>query len=367
VRQVQAPEALRLAGAGHRVVDVREPFEWDAGHVAGATHIPLAALPARMEAELPDRSAPLLLYCRTGSRSGRAAQFLAARGYTSVVNLADHIERWQALGGAWETVAQPLTEEQRRRYGRQLLMPEIGAKGQRRLLDARVLLLGAGGLGSPAALYLAAAGVGTLGLVDDDVVDESNLQRQVLHATARIGQSKTASTRVALEALNPGVRVVEHPERLVADNVERLIADYGAVVDGSDSFETRYLLNDAAVRLRKPVVHASVYRWEGQVTTFIPFEGPCYRCLYPTRPPEELAPDCSVAGVIGVLPGMAGMLQAGEVLKLMLGVGQTLAGRLLTFDASTSEFTEVRVERDPGCPACGDGAATSRAMPAQAT
>jgi molybdopterin/thiamine biosynthesis adenylyltransferase len=296
----------------------------------------------------------MLLYCHTGSRSGRAAQFLASRGYTGVVNLADRLERWEEIGGPWEVRPEPLTPEQRRRYSRQLLIPEIGPEGQRRLLDAKVLIVGAGGLGSPAALYLAAAGVGSIGLVDDDVVDESNLQRQVVHATDRIGQPKTASARAALAALNPGVRVIEHRERLGADSVERLIADYAVIVDGSDSFETRYLLNDAAVRQRKPVVHASVYRWEGQVTTFIPFEGPCYRCLYPSQPPEELAPDCSVTGVIGVLPGMAGMLQAGEVLKLLLGVGQTLAGRLLTFDAATSGFTELRVERDPACPACGD-------------
>ncbi len=351
-----APEALRLVQAGHRAVDVREPWEWEGGHVAGAVHIPLAELPARLDEALPDRGAPLLLYCRTGSRSGRAAQFLASRGYTGVVNLADDLERWQALGGPWDTVPQPLSDEQRRRYARQLLIPEIGPEGQRRLLDAKVLIVGAGGLGSPAALYLAAAGVGTIGLVDDDVVDESNLQRQVVHATERIGQPKTASARTALEALNPAVRVEEHPERMGIENVERLVAGYDVVVDGSDSFETRYLLNDAAVRLRKPVVHASVYRWEGQVTTFVPFEGPCYRCLYPSQPPEELAPACSVAGVVGVLPGMAGVLQAGEVLKLVLGVGQTLAGRLLTFDAATSEFGEMRAERRPDCPTCGDQA-----------
>ncbi len=351
---MQAPEALRLVEAGHRAVDVREQWEWDAGHVAGALHVPLADLPARLEEGLPDRDAPLVLYCRTGSRSSRAALFLASRGYGNVVNLADRIERWRELGGPWEAAPESLTADQRRRYARQLLIPEVGEKGQRRLLEANVLIVGAGGLGSPAGLYLAAAGVGTIGLVDDDVVDESNLHRQVLHATDRIGQPKTASARVALQALNPGVRVVEHAERMDADSVERLIADYSVVVDGSDSFETRYLLNDAAVRLRKPVVHASVYRWEGQVTTFIPFEGPCYRCLYPSQPPEELVAACSVSGVVGVLPGMAGILQAGEVLKLVLGAGQTLAGRLLTFDAGTSEFTEVRVERNPDCPACGN-------------
>jgi molybdopterin/thiamine biosynthesis adenylyltransferase/rhodanese-related sulfurtransferase len=357
---VDAAEALRLVQAGHRAVDVREPWEWSAGHVAGALHIPLADLATRLEEALPDREAPLLLYCRTGSRSGRAVQYLASRGYRRVVNLADRLERWQALGGPWEAPPQPLSDEQQRRYARQLLIPEIGQDGQRRLLDAKVLIVGAGGLGSPAALYLAAAGVGTIGLVDDEVVDESNLQRQVVHATDRVGQAKTASARVTLEALNPGVSVVEHFERMGVENVERLIGDYGVVVDGSDSFDTRYLLNDAAVRMGRPVVHASVYRWEGQVTSFVPFEGPCYRCLYPSQPPEELAPACSVAGVVGVLPGIAGMLQAAEVLKLLLGVGQTLAGRLLQFDASSSAFSEIRVDRRLDCPTCGEGARAAR-------
>ena len=223
-----------------------------------------------------------------------------------------------------------------------------------------MLLIGAGGLGSPVALYLAASGIGTIGLVDDDVVDESNLQRQVLHTADRIGQPKTASARVTLEALNPETRVVEHRERLSAENVERLIAGYDVIVDGTDNFDTRYVLNDAAVKLRKPVVHGSIYRWDGQVTTFVPFEGPCYRCMYPTQPPEELAPACAVAGVLGVLPGIAGMLQANEVFKLLLGVGETLAGRLLMFDAMSTEFNEVKVWRDPACPACGDGALGAR-------
>jgi molybdopterin/thiamine biosynthesis adenylyltransferase/rhodanese-related sulfurtransferase len=353
VRNVDAAQALELARGGYRVVDVREPHEWRAGHVVGATLIPLADLPGRSGEELPDRDAPILLYCRTGSRSGRAAAFLAGQGYRRVANLADRIERWQQLGGAWETERDQLTGEQRRRYSRQLLIPEIGVDGQRRLLAARVLVVGAGGLGSPAALYLAAAGVGTIGLVDDDVVEESNLQRQILHATDRIGQAKTASARATLEALNPGIRVVEHRERLTADNVESLIGGYDVVVDGSDSFETRYALNDAAVRLRKPVVHGSVYRWDGQVTTFIPFEGPCYRCIHPNQPPEELAPACALAGVLGVLPGIVGVLQASEVLKLVLGVGETLAGRLLMLDAAGTRFSEVRVPRDPACPACG--------------
>ena len=232
--------------------------------------------------------------------------------------------------------------------------PEIGQEGQRTLLDSKVLLIGAGGLGSPAALYLAASGVGTIGLVDDDVVDESNLQRQVLHTADRVGVPKTESARMTLNALNPETTVVEHREWLTADNVERLIADYDVIVDGTDNFDTRYVLNDAAVKLRKPVVHGSIYRWDGQITTFVPFEGPCYRCMYPTQPPEELAPACAVAGVLGVLPGIVGLLQANEVFKLLLGVGETLAGRLLMFDAMTTTFDEVRVWRDPACPACGD-------------
>ncbi|HLE58330.1 MAG TPA: molybdopterin-synthase adenylyltransferase MoeB, partial [Candidatus Limnocylindria bacterium] len=250
-----------------------------------------------------------------------------------------------------------LTEAQQRRYSRQLLMPEIGAEGQRRLLDSRVLLVGAGGLGSPAALYLAAAGLGSIGLVDDGAVEESNLQRQVLHTTDRIGMGKTASARTTLAALNPEVQVTEHPEHLDAGNVERLMGDYHVIVDGSDNFETRYVLNDAAVRLRRPLVHGSVYRWDGQITTILPFDGPCYRCIFPAPPPPELAPDCAVAGVAGVLPGLIGVLQATEVLKLRLGVGETLAGRLLTIDAAGATFSEVRVARDPACPACGIAAA----------
>lgn len=356
VRQVAAAAAIRLAEEGYRVVDVREPHEWNAGHVAGATHIPLGEVPTRFETEIPDRDAPILLYCQSGARSGRAAAFLADRGYGRVANLAAHISEWQPLGGAWETAQPALSAAQQRRYSRQTLIPEVGQAGQRRLLDARVLIVGAGGLGSPVALYLAAGGIGTIGVVDDDVVDESNLQRQVVHATDRIGQPKTTSMRIALEALNPEVRVVEHRERLTAENAAQLVSGYDLVVDGTDSFDARYVLNDVAVRLRKPVVHGSVYRWEAQVTTFVPFAGPCYRCLYPVPPPEELVQACAVAGVLGVLPGIAGLLQANEVVKLVLGAGETLAGRLLTFDALASEFTEVRVPRDPACPACGETA-----------
>ena len=352
-RHVDAREALRLAADGYRIVDVREQVEWDAGHIPGATLLPLADVASRYAEVLTDPSAPLLLHCAVGARSARAATFLAGRGYTNIANLTS-LADWRAAGGAWEVPEQLLTPAQARRYSRQTLIPEIGQKGQRRLLDSKVLLIGAGGLGSPVALYLAASGIGTIGLVDDDLVDESNLQRQVVHTVDRIGQPKTASARITLEGLNPETEVVEHRERLTADNVERLIAGYDVIVDGTDNFDTRYVLNDAAVKLRKPVVHGSIYRWDGQVTTFVPFAGPCYRCMYPTQPPEELAPACAVAGVLGVLPGIAGMLQANEVFKLLLGVGETLAGRLLMFDAMNTEFNEVRIWRDPDCPACGD-------------
>jgi molybdopterin/thiamine biosynthesis adenylyltransferase/rhodanese-related sulfurtransferase len=352
-RNVSAVEAVQLAKDGYRIIDVREQVEWDAGHIPGATLLPLADLPTRFAEVLPDPGAPLLLHCAVGARSARAAAFLAAHGYNDIANLGK-LADWRAAGGGWDEPEQLLTAAQARRYSRQTLIPEIGQKGQRKLLDSKVLLIGAGGLGSPVALYLAASGIGTLGLVDDDVVDESNLQRQVLHTLDRIGQPKTASARVALEGLNPETKVIEHRERLGAENVERLIAGYDVIVDGTDNFDTRYILNDAAVKLRKPVVHGSIYRWDGQVTTFVPFAGPCYRCMYPTQPPEELAPACAVAGVLGVLPGIAGMLQANEVFKLLLGVGETLAGRLLMFDAMNTEFSEVRIWRDPDCPACGE-------------
>jgi molybdopterin/thiamine biosynthesis adenylyltransferase/rhodanese-related sulfurtransferase len=369
-REVTAAEAVALAREGYRVIDVREQNEWDAGHVAGATLVPLRELPERIAEVAPDRATPLLLHCAVGARSGRAAAYLTQLGYRDVVSLKGPLDHWKQQGGAWEEPAQLLSPGQQRRYARQVLIPEIGQEGQRRLLDAKVLLIGAGGLGSPIALYLAASGVGTIGLVDDDVVDESNLQRQVLHGVDRLGMRKVDSAELTLRGLNPETVVNKHVERLTAENVERLIAGYDVIVDGTDNFDTRYVLNDAAVKLRKPVVHGSIYRWDGQVTTFVPFDGPCYRCMYPTQPPAELAPACSVAGVLGVLPGIAGMLQANEVFKLVLGVGETLSGRLLMFDAMGTTFDEVRIWRDPACPACGEGAApaatTEAAQPSQA-
>ena len=368
IREVGLDDALRLAAdARVQILDVREQTEWDAGHIPGATLLPLAQVPVRVTEVIPDRETPILVHCAVGGRSARAAATMGELGYTNVVSLRGEIRLWADKGGAWETPKVGLTDAQRRRYSRQMLIPEVGPDGQRRLLDARVLLIGAGGLGSPAAFYLAAAGVGTIGLVDDDVVDESNLQRQILHATDRLGMKKIESARQTLTGLNPELRVKMHDERLSAENVERLIRDYDVIIDGTDNLETRYVLNDVAVRLRKPVVHGSVYRWDGQVTTFVPFEGPCYRCMYPTMPPPELAPACDIAGVLGVLPGIVGLLQANEAFKLLLGVGETLAGRLVMFDALTTEFSEVKVWRDPGCPACGEGSALAReAQPALA-
>jgi molybdopterin/thiamine biosynthesis adenylyltransferase/rhodanese-related sulfurtransferase len=358
VRDVNIDQAVALAADGYRVIDVREQNEWDAGHVAGATLLPLGDVPQRIGEVVPDRDTPLLVHCAVGGRSSRASAWLEQMGYTNVVNVKAPISRWREAGGAWEEPLQLLSPSQQRRYARQVLIPEVGQEGQRKLLDAKVLLIGAGGLGSPIALYLAASGVGTIGLVDDDVVDESNLQRQVLHGVEDVGSRKVDSAEQTIHGLNPETVVVKHVERLGPDNVERLIAPYDVIVDGTDNFDTRYVLNDAAVRLRKPVIHGSIYRWDGQITTFVPFEGPCYRCMYPTQPPPELAPACSVAGVLGVLPGIVGLLQANEVFKLVLGVGETLAGRLLMFDAMGTTFDEVRIWRDPACPACGEGVPT---------
>src|SRR5881397_3612144 len=268
-------------------------------------------------------------------------------------------QAWKSAGLPWDKPVN-LTQEQKQRYSRHLLIPEVGAEGQTRLLQSKALFIGAGGLGSPAALYLAAAGVGTIGIVDFDVVDLSNLQRQILHTNDRVGERKVDSAKKTINALNPDVNVVTHEEMLVADNVDRIIAGYDVILDGTDTFETRYILNDAAVAANIPVVHASVFRFEGQLTTFIPYAGPCYRCLYPTPPPPELAPGCSVAGVLGVVPGILGLLQTNEALKVLLGIGDSLAGRLLLFDALDASFTELKLRRDPACPVCSDQAVAAR-------
>ncbi len=355
-REVGLDEALALAQRDDvHIIDVREPSEWNAGHIPSATLVPLGEVPQRIAEAVPDRDTPVLVHCAAGVRSARAAAHMAELGYTNVTSLRGAIGDWASRGGAWETPRTGLSDTERRRYSRQMLIPEVGIEGQRRLAESRVLIIGAGGLGSPAAFYLAAAGVGTIGLVDDDVVDESNLQRQILHTTDRVGVKKIESAKTALTALNPEIRIATFDERLSAENVEQRIAPHDVVIDGTDNLDTRYVLNDAALKLRKPVIHGSVYRWDGQVTTFIPFEGPCYRCMYPTMPPPELAPACDIAGVLGVLPGIVGLLQANEAFKILLGAGETLAGRLLMFDAHASEFSEVKVWRDPSCPACGEG------------
>jgi molybdopterin/thiamine biosynthesis adenylyltransferase/rhodanese-related sulfurtransferase len=364
VREVTVADALRLARQGYRIIDVREGLEWNDGHIPSATLVPLGDVLDRIESVVPDKATPLLVHCAAGARSARAVARMQSIGYTNAVSMRGSPLDWRRLGGEWEAPQPLLTPEQQRRYSRQLVIPEIGQKGQRKLLDGKVLLIGAGGLGSPSGLYLAAGGVGTIGLVDDDAVDESNLQRQVLHTADRIGMPKTQSARMTLNALNPETLIIEHRERLTAENVERLIADYDVIVDGTDNFDTRYVLNDAALKLGKAVVHGSVYRWDGQITTFVPFAGPCYRCMYPTQPPDELAPSCAVAGVLGVLPGIVGLLQANEVFKLLLGVGDSLAGRLLMFDAMSTSFEEVKVWRDPHCPACGEDSPYA-AAPAQ--
>jgi sulfur-carrier protein adenylyltransferase/sulfurtransferase len=357
IEQLDTAEAQReLSGDGDLVLlDTREPHEYAEAHLEGGILVPPAEVMSRIESLVPDRSQRVVLYCRTGARSARAAYQLQEAGYENVANVAGGIEAWQDLGLP-VVAAAGMTTQQRERYSRQTLLPEVGVEGQLKLLNAKVLLIGAGGLGSPSALYLAAAGIGTLGLVDDDVVDESNLQRQVIHSTDRVGTPKTASARKTIEGLNPDVEVVEHRMRLDSSNVIELLRDYDVIVDGADNFPTRYLLNDASVRLRKPVVSASILGFEGQISTFMPYEGPCYRCLYPVPPPAELAPSCGAAGVLGVMAGVMGLLQANEVIKLVVGIGEPLIGRLLIYDSLGTRFTELKVRRDPECPICGPDA-----------
>ncbi|HXF98975.1 MAG TPA: molybdopterin-synthase adenylyltransferase MoeB [Gaiellaceae bacterium] len=335
-------------------VDVREPDEWEEGHIPGAVYTGRGRLEQRIEGLVPDKSRPLVVYCSGGARSAFATKTLQELGYEHVLNLAGGFTDWKR-NGFEVALPRTLTPEQRARYSRHLLIPEVGEEGQLKLLDARVLLVGAGGLGSPASLYLAAAGVGTLGIVDGDVVDASNLQRQVIHATDRLGEPKVASAKRTLEALNPDVTVVPYEERLTSENIERILADgWDVIVDGADNFPTRYLVNDASIWHGVPVVHGSIFRFEGQVTVFKPGEGPCYRCLFPQPPPPELAPSCAEGGVLGVLPGIVGSVQANEALKLLLGVGETLVGRLLLFDALGTTLDEVAIRRDPACPVCGE-------------
>jgi sulfur-carrier protein adenylyltransferase/sulfurtransferase len=355
IEEVDAVGARELIERGDPLIlDVREQDEWDEGHVPGAIHIPRGNLESRIESAARDRDRRVLVYCAAGNRSAFAAQTLGELGYADVVSLAGGFTDWKRNG--FPVVRdEGLEPAQRARYSRHLLIPEVGEQGQLKLLDAKILLIGAGGLGSPASLYLAAAGVGRLGIVDADTVDESNLQRQIVHSTERLGEAKVASAKRTIEALNPDVQVVAYEERLTSENVERILADgWEVIVDGADNFPTRYLVNDASVWHGIPVVHGSIYRFEGQVTVFRPGHGPCYRCLFPAPPPPELAPSCAEGGVLGVLPGVIGSLQANEALKLALGIGEPLDGRLLLFDALTAEFSEVTIRRDPECPVCGE-------------
>ena len=352
IREVDPSDVSQLLGEGVVVVDCRETEELSGGMIPGAIHIPRSYLETRIEATVPDRTQRVILYCASGVRSAFGAHTLMTEmGYDDVESMTGGFTLWKDRGYEVE-VPRALTPEQRDRYSRHLLVPEVGLEGQQKLLDARVLLLGAGGLGSPTALYLAAAGVGTIGIVDDDVVDLSNLQRQVIHSTERLGVPKTDSAAEAIRALNPDVEVIGYQTRLDASNIMEIIEGWDVIVDGVDNFPTRYLLNDASVRLGIPVVSAAILGFEGQLSVFAPYEGPCYRCLFRQPPPAELAPSCGANGVLGVLPGTMGLLQATEVIKLIIGAGDPLIGRLLMYDALAATFTELKVRRDPDCPIC---------------
>ncbi|HXJ20084.1 MAG TPA: molybdopterin-synthase adenylyltransferase MoeB [Polyangia bacterium] len=341
-------------GAGPILVDVREKDEWTEGYIPGARWIPRGFLELRIEDQVPERSAEIVLYCAGGTRSALAARALGELGYTNVKSLAGGFSAWKRAGLPFDRPF-VMTQEQSLRYARHTMLPEVGEAGQVKLLKSKVLCLGAGGLGSPAGLYLAAAGVGTVGFVDDDVVDASNLQRQILHATDRVGMAKVDSAAVAIAKLNPDVKVIAHQTRLSSENVLDIIKDYDVIVDGADNFPTRYLINDAALKLMKPVVDGSIYRFDGTVTTFLPFNGPCYRCFYPEPPPPDMAPSCQEAGVLGVLCGVIGSVQAVEAIKVLLGIGKSLSGRQLVFDALAMKFREFKRPHDPTCPVCGDG------------
>jgi molybdopterin/thiamine biosynthesis adenylyltransferase/rhodanese-related sulfurtransferase len=352
VREVDTAQADELRRRPKAVVlDVREPDEYEQGAIPGAVHIPRGTLESSVENRITDKSAPVIIHCASGVRSVFAAKTLSDMGYQDVVSVSGGFNKWKDEGRDW-AAPRKLSPDQRIRYQRHLLLPEVDVEGQLKLLDARVLLLGAGGLGSPAALYLAAAGVGTIGIVDMDVVDESNLQRQILHNVDRVGERKVDSAKKTLTAINPDVNVVTHDVRLGADNVLDILSGYDIVVDGADNFPVRYLLNDAALKLEIPVVHGSIFRFEGQVTVFKPHDGPCYRCFLPEPPPAELAPSCAEAGVLGVLPGIVGSIQAVEAIKLILGVGEDLSGRLLAYDSLEQSFRTYRMLRDPECPTC---------------
>ena len=346
-------ELLKNNGKSPILLDVRESDEWRQGHLEGALPLPRGFLEIKVESVIPDKNSPVVAYCAGGVRSLLAAKVMKEMGYQNVSSMAGGYGAWKNGGFKWVQDFQ-YTPEQLICYSRHFLLPEVGEDGQAKLLQAKVLMVGAGGLGSPAAYYLAAAGVGTLGIIDNDVVDISNLQRQILHANDRVGMPKVESAKKTLEALNPDVKVVPYQAKLTSENIMEIIKDYDFVVDGCDNFPTRYLVNDACALTKKPNVHGSIFQFEGQATVFYPGKGPCYRCLYPEPPPAELAPSCAEAGVLGVLPGLIGVIEALEAIKLILGKGDSLIGRLLCFNTLTMEINTLKLRRDPNCPMCGD-------------
>ncbi len=355
VKEISVQEAQDLLSNNGKylLLDVREKDEYREGHLEGAVSLPRGFLEIKIETTVPEKSTPILAYCAGGVRSLLAAQALKEMGYQDVISMSGGYTAWKTAGYKWAQDHQ-FTPEQATRYSRHFLLPEVGEEGQAKLLNAKVLMVGAGGLGSPSAYYLAAAGVGTLGIIDNDVVDLSNLQRQILHTNDRVGMPKTESAKLTIQALNPDVRVIPYQEKLTSQNIMEIIKDYDIVVDGCDNFPTRYLVNDACVLAKKPNVHGSIFQFEGQASVFYPGKGPCYRCLYPEPPPAEMAPSCQEAGVLGVLPGLIGVIQALETIKLILGKGDTLVGQLLCFNTLTMEITTLNLKADPSCPMCGE-------------
>jgi sulfur-carrier protein adenylyltransferase/sulfurtransferase len=349
----QVNDLLSNNGKSHVVLDVRESDEWRQGHLAGAVPLPRGFLEIKVETAIPDKNTPIIAYCAGGVRSLLAGKMLKEMGYQNVTSMTGGYNAWKNGGFKWVQDFQ-YTPEQLIRYSRHFLLPEVGEDGQAKLLQARVLMVGAGGLGSPSAYYLAAAGVGTIGIIDNDVVDISNLQRQILHANDRVGMPKVESAKKTLEGLNPDVKVIPYQAKLTSENIMEILKEYDLVVDGCDNFPTRYLVNDACVLAGKPNVHGSIFQFEGQATVFYPGKGPCYRCLYPEPPPAEMAPSCAEAGVLGVLPGLIGTIEALEAIKIILGKGDSLIGRLLCFNTLTMEINDLKLRRDPNCPLCGD-------------
>ena len=355
IKEISAQEADELLkkNGKYLLLDVREKDEYREGHLEGALSLPRGFLEIKIESAVPDKSTPILAYCAGGVRSLLAANALKEMGYQNVISMSGGYTAWKTAGYNWVQDHQ-FSPEQVTRYSRHFLLPEVGEEGQAKLLQAKVLMVGAGGLGSPSAYYLAAAGVGTLGIIDNDVVDLSNLQRQILHTNDRIGMPKTESAKLTIQALNPDVRVIPFQQKLTSQNIMEIIKDYDIVVDGCDNFPTRYLVNDACVLTKKPNVHGSIFQFEGQASVFYPGKGPCYRCLYPEPPPADMAPSCQEAGVLGVLPGLIGVIQALETIKLILGKGDTLVGRLLCFNTLTMEINTLKLMADPACPMCGE-------------